>query len=837
MNRNPFRSPMAALPRVLIPAVTLAAAVLLWPGVGAQTVSPFSDETAAQGVTFTHQGISGDKLRMGAGAAWGDFNGDGALDLYVATQVGPNSLFQNLGGGAGFVDVAAQLGVDDPGGQGTGALWGDYDNDGDADLFVMNRGDSVMYRNDGPGGPGGWIFTDVTAELGLAAFGRTAAAVYGDYDNDGWLDLYVANHGYYPRYPQPGDDLRSDYLFRNTAAPDGSRTFVNVAPQLFPENVLANTLAHSVGFFDYDNDGDLDIYVVNEVMGTDDTLLGNILWRNDGPGGPAGWIFTDATLAAKLTLRSNPMGLSIGDINNDGWWDIAMSDVGPNTLFQNHFGVFTERAKAAGVQRTKIPGTSTKQISWGMLFLDFDFDGFEDLYVAAGELSISSLKQQPNALFRNDRNPPNITFTDVTAGSGADDPLRSRTAIKGDYDGDGDEDIYVVNYGQPAHLFRNDQIGGDYLVLKLTGTVSNRDAIGARVRLSWTGGPDQYRMVQSGSTTGGSNELALFFGVPGAATVDTVTIDWPSGLNTVLSDVPTRQRLTVIEPAGAQPSIISVAGVSVAEPDDGTTSARFVVHVRPATLSEVRIDYTTVDGTAAAGTDYMPTSGTLIIPPRSTQAAIDVPIIGDLVDESTVETFFLELSNPVNAFLGTASAEGQIRDNDGLLFEDNFADGVVSWSVEGGTWSEDGGALVVGTPSGTARAVAPLPWFPSGDSSCLLCTLEATVTTAGGVKNKVALVGWHRDWSNYVELAMEQDANRWVLAQIVGGTTVARKVFGQTLVPNVNYAARLSFDGINLHVAIDGVPIMSLPVSGMVAGNVGLRVSKTTGTFRNVRLF
>jgi len=815
--------------------LSLLGAALLWSSAGAQ--SPlFSDQTVAQGVSFTHTAIPDDKLRMGAGGAWGDFNGDGFLDVYVANQVGPNSLFQNMGG-SGFIDVAPALGVDDPAGQGTGALWGDYDNDGDADLFVMNRGNSIMFRNDGPAPGGGWTFTDVTAAIGVAAFGRTAAAVYGDYDGDGWLDLYVANHGYYLRFPQPGDGLRSDYLFHNVAGPDGARVFVDVAPQLFPPEVLQNTMAHSVGFFDYDNDGDLDIYVVNEVMASDSTLRGNVLWRNDGPGGPAGWMFSDATAAAKLTLKSNPMGLAIGDINNDGWLDIAMTDVGPNYLFQNLGGVFTQRASQAGVQRTKIPGTTIKQIGWGLFFFDFNLDGFEDLYVGTGELSTSTLQQQPNPLFQNNRNLPSPTFTDVTDMSGANDGSKSRTVIKGDYDSDGDEDIYVVNYGQQAHLYRNDHSGGDFLTLKLRGTVSNRDAIGARVKVSVAGLPDQHRMVQSGSTTSGGNELALFFGAPGRTSVDAVEIKWPSGRQSILTSVATNQRLEVVEPVGGASSLLTVAGATVAEGNQGTTEVLALVKLSPATASDAAVDYSTFDGTATAGADYEPRAGTLTLPAGSTWGVMRVPIIGDTVDESTFENFVLRLSNPVNVTLGATEAEVWIRDDDGVLLEDSFADGVVTWTTDGGTWSESGGALV-GVPSaGTTRALAPLPWSPSGDLSCSICTVEATLQTAGGLKNKVGLIGWQRDWSNYVELTMEEEANRWVVSQIAAGSMVSRKAFGQTIDPNIGYRVGLSYDGSVVKLLLNGVAVMSVPVTGALDGNVGLKATKTTGTFRNVRVY
>jgi hypothetical protein len=516
----------------------------------AQTL--FSEQTEAAGAGFTHHIDSNDQMRMGAGAAWGDYDGDGNLDLYVADRVGPNKLFHNLGPGDGFEEVAASLGVDAAAYDSTGALFGDYDNDGDADLYVMNRGDQLLFRNDGSDGAGGWSFTDVTTAVGANCFGRTAAAAYGDYDNDGWLDLYVANHNYQFVFPEPGDPDRRDCLLHNVEGPGGARVFENEAETLFGAGILDTTIAHSVAFFDYDNDADLDIYVANEVMSSDESLLGNLMWRNDGSDDNGGWLFSNVTNSTGTQLWQNPMGLAVGDYNADGWLDFTMTDVGPNYLYHNDGdATFTERGSAAGIARNIVPGSGNNvQIGWGMVFLDYDVDGWEDLYVATGELN--GTQTQPNPLFHNNGDAPLNTFTEVTSSSGCDDPDKSRTVVKGDYDNDGDEDLYVVDYGQSAHLYRNDRVGGDFLVLRLVGTVSNRDAIGARVRLTAAGLPDQYRMVQSGSTTGGGNDLRVFFGMTGAATAGTITIDWPSGAQTVLFDQPVNQWLEVVEPTLAK---------------------------------------------------------------------------------------------------------------------------------------------------------------------------------------------------------------------------------------------------------------------------------------------
>ncbi len=512
------------------------------------TVPPpaFSDQTVAQGVSFTHA-AQADFAPIGSGGAWGDYDNDGDLDLYVGTRSGANALFQNQGGGSGFVNVAAALGVEASGSETTGAVWGDYDNDGDKDLYVMSRGDSIMFRNDGSDGMGGWTFTDVTAAIGVQAFGRTSTAAFGDYDGDGWLDLYVANHSYPLTQPMVGDGNRRDFLYHNVEGGGGEREFVNVADDVFGTTILNKGIAHSAGFTDYDNDGDLDIYVVQEDFSVyDPSLTGeNLMWRNDGAGGPGGWTFTEVAASIGAATRRHPMGLAIGDYNNDGWLDMATSDINENHLYKNTAGTFTDVAIASGVGRALIPGTTTNQVSWGVLFSDYDQDGDEDFYVGAGELGTQLI--QPNGLFMNKGNSPSNTFSDISLASGCNDPYRTRAVIKGDYDNDGDEDFYAVNYQGPAHLFRNDQTGGDYLMLELVGSVSNRDAIGARVKLEAAGLLDQYRIVQNGYTTNGAHDLTLHFGLNGASVIDNIEIDWPSGLTQTLTNVAINQKLRLGE--------------------------------------------------------------------------------------------------------------------------------------------------------------------------------------------------------------------------------------------------------------------------------------------------
>ncbi len=533
--------------------LVLALGILLGSSASAQT---FTDRAAAEGMTFTHTAVLGD-MPMGAGGAFGDYNGDGELDIYLANRIGSNALFENTTGNPRFVDRAVEFGIDDPSGEGTGALFGDYDNDGDPDLYLLTRGANIFWSNDGPDSGGGWKFKDVTGRLRVAAFGRSSAACYGDFDNDGYLDLYVSSHSYPLQNPQP-DDLRQDYLYHNTGLPSGARIFRDWS-KFLNTAFLSKAAAHSVAFVDVDDDLDLDLFVINEdLTAIIPTVTGqNFLWRNNGPDGPDAWRFSNISIPANMDYRGAPMGIAIGDIDNDGVLEIATSDAGPNHLYRRTGpGQFVDVAVQRGIDRPMTPGGDL-QISWGMSFIDCDLDGYEDLYVACGYFAGTQV--QPNALFMNNGS-PNYDFADVSSTCGADVAAASRCAVKGDYDGDGDEDLLVVSLGDDAHLFRNEQPGGDYLGVDLVGTQSNRDGIGAIVRISTTEimPNDQWRMIQSGSSTGGGQALRATFGVTGATVVDAVQVQWPSGAVSIVKSVAPNQVIRIVEPPatlGAPPTV------------------------------------------------------------------------------------------------------------------------------------------------------------------------------------------------------------------------------------------------------------------------------------------
>ena len=273
----------------------------------------FVDVSAAAGIVNNR--VGNEKV---IGQAWGDYNNDGWPDLYVTDHAGPNTLYHNVGNGT-FTVSALSTTVALTASYSSGATFVDYDNDGWRDLYVVNWGANVLYRN-----VEGTAFVDVTTEAGVGNNGNGKSASWGDYDQDGFVDLYVANWNCYPKCGRPSiGDI--DRLYHN----NGDGTFTNVT------NLLSGKTAGSgfvASFTDYDNDGDLDIYLVNDEF---INPVGNGLWRNDGPGCD-GWCFTEVSADVGANTQVMGMGLATADYDNDGDQDFYFSNAGPMTLLQNH---------------------------------------------------------------------------------------------------------------------------------------------------------------------------------------------------------------------------------------------------------------------------------------------------------------------------------------------------------------------------------------------------------------------------------------------------------------------------------------------------------------------
>ena len=470
----------------------------------------FANVTDCVGIDTRQQHES---LYFGTGQAWGDVNGDGWLDLYVTRNDAENVLYESDGAGTFRVSPLAGL-VALRGRVSGGSVFVDYDNDGDKDLYVLNRGANTLFRNEAGAG-----FTDVTEDAGVGDPGRGQTAAWGDYDGDGFLDLYVVNWGCTGCGAGSVVENAQDRLYHN----EGNGNFVEVS-SLMPI-LLRTGLGFSAGFFDYDNDGDADLYVVNDKGNSALLVSGmhtnhNVLWRNDGEG-CGGWCFVDVSIPLEADARVDGMGLGIADFDQDGRLDLAFSNIGSAHLLKNTQENFVFQGDALGL--TALGGTT-----WGTVFLDYDNDGDLDLYLP---------REGPNALWRHDvASGGGAALTDVSAGSGADGPFYGQGVASADYDKDGRVDLIVGNRDGRYRLYRNVNVNGHHWFrarLEGGGPV-NRDAVGSRVYLTTDDGVTQMQEVKCGSSLGSGNDLALHFGL-GDATLSSVRVVWSDGTEETFS--------------------------------------------------------------------------------------------------------------------------------------------------------------------------------------------------------------------------------------------------------------------------------------------------------------
>ena len=515
-----------------------AVALLLWlcTALTVQAQTQFVDVTAAAGIEAAHRGVwDPDEARQGylaIGQAWGDYDGDGWLDLFVTGNLAGNTLYRNLGGGRFEVSVhSPQLSLPDvPSG---GATFADYDNDGWLDLYVVNYGANRLFRNESGAG-----FRDVTARAGVGDTGKGASAAWGDYDSDGWLDLYVANWSCFPECETVDFTKQADRLYHN----NGDGSFTDVSATLGYALTLGAGFAPA--FLDYDDDSDLDIYVVNDKLQNE---IGNILWRNDGAG-CGHWCWTNASAGSGADLLINGMGVDAGDYDNDGDFDLYITDmVYTMYLLRNDgAGGFRNRAHSAGVALNVGPDQA---VGWGAAFFDYDNDGWQDLFVASTnyhqtfpELDVSFMNARGDALFRNDGQGG---FVDVSAASGIAADLPTLGVAYADYDQDGDLDLLTGNWNSGYRLYQNQGGGGRWLSLELRGGADvNAGAVGSKVYVR-AGGVTQLQEVRIGAGLGGNNQPALHFGL-GAAELADLRIVWANGDQCAIDGVAANQRLRIV---------------------------------------------------------------------------------------------------------------------------------------------------------------------------------------------------------------------------------------------------------------------------------------------------
>lgn len=503
------------------------------------------------GLDFVHS-IGDDQMTniiqsVGGGAAFLDFDQDGYMDLYTCSgtwiegfskgkkpkTLTKNHLYHNLKNGT-FEDVTEKAGVGGPW-YSMGVTIGDYNNDGYPDIYVSNYGANTLYKNNGNG-----TFTDITKRAKVGG-GKECSigAVWLDYDNDGLLDLYVGNYlNFDPKYKYfyapdgfPGPlayDSQPDVLYHN----NGDGTFEDVTKKMGIDDTDGRAMG--VGAADYDNDGFIDIYVAN-----DHTV--NYLWHNI-----EGKKFTDVgtmsgTGFSQAGEATTSMSVDFADYNGDGFLDMFISDDNFCSLYKNlDNGIFSDESYPSGISVA-----SGQFVGWSSSFFDYDNDGDVDIFKTNGELK--HLYGQEDQLFENEENGK---FKDVSVDRGSyfKEEYVGRGACLGDYDNDGDIDIFIVNLDSQSMFLRNNKGNqNNWITLNLVGQSSNRDGIGTRVKI--TSG-ETIQTAQKKSTTGylSQNDSRIHFGLLKHNTIDKIELNWPSGKFQVLKNLKVNQILTIKEP-------------------------------------------------------------------------------------------------------------------------------------------------------------------------------------------------------------------------------------------------------------------------------------------------
>ncbi|HZS07455.1 MAG TPA: CRTAC1 family protein [Blastocatellia bacterium] len=545
----------------------------------ASTQPPLFREAAAEtGLNFHHfTGATGEYFLpeiMGAGVALFDYDGDGDLDVYLiqgamlderkklteakfpppAGWKPGNRLFRNElipSGKLRFTDVTEKSGLGHVG-YGMGVATGDYDNDGDVDLYVTCFGSNVLYRNNGDG-----TFTDVTREAGVDDPRWSTSAAFIDYDRDGDLDLFVCNYtdfttGGNKRCFTPAGE--PDYCAPAAYHPVPARLFRNDGNGRFTDVAGASHIGSAFGpglgvtCADFNGDGLIDIYVANDGAA-------NLLWINKGNGTfEENGLIAGAAYSADGVARAG-MGVTAGDFDNDGDEDLLVTNLTRqgNTLYRNDGkGIFYDASMEFDLAQPSFLSTG-----FGVAWFDYDNDGWLDLFAANGAVTLlPALRGQPypfhqkNQLFHNEAGK---SFREVSVAAGPALQLSevSRAAAFGDIDNDGDIDIVVTNNNGPARLLLNQAAQRNHwLQVKLWGVKDNRDGIGARVGVIRKGQPTLWRRVHTDGSYLSASDARVHFGLGADPKIDGVAVQWPNGAKETWVDVKADSFVTLRQGAG-----------------------------------------------------------------------------------------------------------------------------------------------------------------------------------------------------------------------------------------------------------------------------------------------
>lgn len=554
-----------------------AAAVAAFAQESAKQDSPpairFSDVTEKAGIKFRYLASHTSKKylpeTMGAGVALIDYDNDGRLDIFLVNgapiadptpkgtiprKTGPeywNRLYHQKTDGT-FEDVTEKAGLQGVG-YGMGVAAGDYDNDGFEDLYVTAYGGNRLYHNNGDG-----TFADVTQKAGVGGSGWSTSAAWVDLDNDGYLDLVVL------RYVQwDFDDIwcgEHREGFRAYCHPDyfkpiaplvyhnnGNGTFTEVAEKV---GLAKPAKGLGIAMADYDRDGHMDLFFANDSMV-------EFLYHNKGDG-----TFEEVGLLSGVAADADGhtyagMGVDFADYRNDGWPDIVVTNLANQryALYHNNGdGTFTYSSPGTGISRITMTHSG-----WGVRFADFDGDGRKDLLIAQGHDLDTIEKTSPNLRYREPLLLARNTgkgFEDVTAGAGAalQEPYVWRGLAIGDLDNDGRLDAVVSANDGPVRVLHNETPGSNHwILLKLSGHKSNRDAVGALVKIVTQDGA-QFATVTSASSYLSSSDKRVHFGLGKAWVLQSIEIRWPSGIVQTLKDVAADRIVQIDEPTSATPA-------------------------------------------------------------------------------------------------------------------------------------------------------------------------------------------------------------------------------------------------------------------------------------------
>jgi enediyne biosynthesis protein E4 len=522
----------------------------------------FNDITSAAGITFKHA-LSAEKKyiaeSMSGGVALFDYDNDGYLDIFFvnsltvellkANKKTRSVLYRNNHDGT-FSDVTDKARVGDVG-WGMGCAVGDFNNDGFDDLYVTSIGPDHLFKNNGNG-----TFTDVTQKAGVSDPRFSTGAAFLDYDNDGRLDLFVTNYVDFNMNSLPAFGEGPTCQFKGVPVQCGPRGLPGAGDSLFHNNGDGTFtdvskkagVADSRGYYgmdvvgsDFDGDGWVDIFVAND-------STPNFLYHNNGNGTFTEVGFESGTALDKNGNEQGCMGVTLGDYDHDGLLDLFITNFDDeyNVLYRNvGRGSFADVSYEAEVATISLP-----YVGWGTKFFDFDNDGWIDLFVANGHAYPQRDRyRQRKLLYRNNRDG---TFTEIAAQSGSAlmEERASRGTAFGDIDNDGDVDIVVNDLDSAAQLLRND--GGNknnWIAVKTIGTKSNRNGIGAKVKVV-SGDLTQIDEVRSGGSYISQSDFKLHFGLEKRTVVDLIQVRWPSGVVDTLTNVPVNKVVTVKEGKG-----------------------------------------------------------------------------------------------------------------------------------------------------------------------------------------------------------------------------------------------------------------------------------------------